>query len=96
MFGVVGSTLNLVPIVIESNDLAASKSSHLTGRASHSTPDIEDLHALLQLKLEGHVMFMASKRLEKPLVDRKAAEVKRLGPSLLVEISGKVVVAAYY
>jgi hypothetical protein len=46
-FGVVGGTLNLVPIVVESNDLAASKSSDLTGGASNSTPNVEDLHALV-------------------------------------------------
>jgi hypothetical protein len=44
---VVGGTLDLVAIVVKPNDFAAGKSGYLTGRATNSTPNVENLHTLV-------------------------------------------------
>lgn len=46
LYGIIGGALNLVPIIVEPNDLAASESGDLASGASNSTPDVEDPHTL--------------------------------------------------
>lgn len=88
-----GSTLNLVVVVVKTSDVGASELGDLASGTTNTATDIENLHALLDANLVSKVVLMAGNGLVKGLALGESAEVERLAPAILVEIGSKVVVA---
>lgn len=93
--GIVCGTLNLVVVVVESDNVGTSELGNLASGATDTTANIENVHSLLDANLVRQVVLMASNGLVKGLAEGKAAEMEGLAPSVLVDIGGKVVVAAF-
>jgi hypothetical protein len=89
---VVGSSLNLVVVVVETSDVCARELDNLSGRATNTTTDIEDLHVVLEVHDVGEVVLVTGNGLFEGLAKGETAEVERLAPAVLVEVSGQVIV----
>lgn len=85
---IVGSTLNLVVIVVQSSNVAAGELGDLTSRATHTTTDIQHFHALLNADLVGKIVLVTGDRLVERLAVGVTAEVERLTPTILVQVGG--------
>jgi hypothetical protein len=92
--GIVGSTLDLVIVVVEANDIDASEAGHLSCGAADTAADIKNLHVFSETHSVSKVVLVASNGLVEVLALVESAEMERLAPSVLVEISGKVVVVS--
>jgi hypothetical protein len=66
----------------------------LAGRTADTAADIEDLHSLLDANAVGKIVLVTGDGLMERLAMGKAAEMERLSPSVLVQISGEIVVAS--
>lgn len=88
-----GSTLNLVVVVVKTSDVGASELGDLASGTTNTATDVENLHALLNSDLVSKVVLMAGNGLVKGLALGESAEVERLAPAILVEIGSKIVVA---
>ena len=88
-----GSTVDLVVIVVEAGDVSTRELGNLTGRATDTTADVENLHSLLDPHAVGEVVLMASNGLVEGFAVGEAAEVEGLAPAILVEVGCQVVVA---
>ncbi|KAI6775056.1 hypothetical protein HG530_001814 [Fusarium avenaceum] len=93
--GVVGGSLNLIVVVVETGDMGACELGDLASGTTNTTTNVEDLHALLDTNLVGKVVLMTGNGLVKGLALRESAEVEGLTPTVFVEIGGKVVVATH-
>lgn len=94
--GVVGSSLDLVVVVVQAGNMSTCELGDLTGGTTHTATDIKNLHAVLDTDLVGKVVFMTGNGLVKGLALGESAEVEGLAPSVFVEIGSKVVVAARF
>lgn len=92
--GVLCGALDLVVVVVQTGNVAASELGDLTSRPTDTTANIQDLHALLNADAVREVVLVAGNSLVEGLALGEAAEVERLAPSILVEIGSEVVVAA--
>jgi hypothetical protein len=72
-----GGPLNLVVIVVEANNVDASKSGYLTGWSTDATADIKNLLAFTEFHAVGKVVLMAGDGLVKRLTGGETAEVER-------------------
>ena len=52
-------SLDLVGIVVQTNDVAAGESRDLPGRLANTTANIEDSHGLIDLNPMGKIMLVA-------------------------------------
>jgi hypothetical protein len=93
LVGVVGGAVDLVVVVVQTGNVAASELGNLAGRAADTTANVKDLHALLDANAVSKVVLMASNSLVETLAVGESAEVERLTPSVLVQVGGQVVVA---
>lgn len=91
---VVGGTINLVVIVVQAGDVGTGELGDLAGRTADTAADIEDLHSLLDANAVGKIVLVTGDGLLERLAMGKAAEMERLSPSVLVQISGEIVVAS--
>jgi hypothetical protein len=89
----VGSTVDLVVVIVETSDVSTGKLGDLTGRATYTTANIENLHALLHAHAVGKVMLMTGDSLVEGFAVGEAAEVEGLAPAIFVEIGCQVIVA---
>ena len=89
-----GSTLDLVVVVVQAGDVGTSKLGNLTSRATDTAADIEDTHVLLDADLVGEVVLVAGNSLVEGLADGVAAEVEGLAPAVLVQVGCEVVVVS--
>jgi hypothetical protein len=89
---VVGGSLDLVVVVVETSDVCARELDNLSGRATNTTTDIEDLHVVLEVHDVGEVVLVTGNGLFEGLAVGETAEVERLTPTVLVKIGGQVVV----
>ncbi|KAI6771855.1 hypothetical protein HG531_009480 [Fusarium graminearum] len=94
--GVVGSSLDLVVVVVQAGNMSTCELGDLTGGTTHTATDIKNLHAVLDTDLVGKVVLMTGNGLVKGLALGESAEVEGLAPSVFVEIGSKVVVAARF
>ena len=92
--GVAGGALDLVVVVVQTDDVGVSELDDLARGATDTTADIQDPHAGLDVDLVGEVVLMAGNGLVEGLALGEAAEMERGAPAVLVEISRKVVVTA--
>jgi hypothetical protein len=90
--GVVGSTLNLVVVVVQSDNVDTSESGHLASGSSNSTSDVKNGHTLLQSHHVGEEVLVTGDSLVESLTGVETTEVERLSPSVLVEVGSEVVV----
>lgn len=81
---VVGSTLDLVVVVVQAGDVGTSELGNLTSRATDTAADIENAHVLLDADLVGEVVLVAGNGLVEGLAEGVAAEVEGLAPTVLV------------
>ena len=86
------SALDLVIIVVQANNVYACKLDNLTSGSSNTTSDVQYTHIILKAHLVCEIVLMASNGLVERLAIGIAAEVKALAPTILVQVSGKVVV----
>lgn len=91
--GVVGCSVDLVVVVVQTGDVAAGELGDFARRSTNTTSNIKNLHALLDADLVGEVVLMTSNRLVEGLAVREAAKVEGLAPTILIEVGCKVVVA---
>lgn len=91
--GVVGSTVNLVVVVVETGDVGTRELDHLTGGATNTTANVQNLHALLETGLHGEIVLVTGDGLVEGLTVGETAEVEGGAPAVLVEISSQIVVA---
>lgn len=94
LLGIVGCSVDLVVVVVETSDVAAGELCNLTGRATDTAADIEDFHALLDTNGVGQVVLVTGNCLVKGLAVGESAEVERLAPAILVQIRRQVVVVS--
>jgi hypothetical protein len=87
---VVGGSLDLVVVVVETSDVCARELDNLSGRATNTTTNIKDLHVVLEVHDVGEVVLVAGNGLFEGLAE--TAEVERLTPAVLVKVGGQVVV----
>jgi hypothetical protein len=88
--------LNLVIVVVQSDDIAAAELDHLARRATHTAPDVQHAHVVAQAHDVGEVVLVAGNGLREGLAVCEAAEMERLAPAVLVQVGGEVVVARGY
>jgi hypothetical protein len=89
---VVGGSLDLVVVVVETSDVCARELDNLSGRATNTTTNIKDLHVVLEVHDVGEVVLVAGNGLFERLAVGETAEVERLAPAVLVKVGGQVVV----
>jgi hypothetical protein len=89
---VVGGSLDLVVVVVETSDVCARELDNLSGRATNTTTNIKDLHVVLEVHDVGEVVLVAGNGLFERLAVGETAEVERLTPAVLVKVGGQVVV----
>ena len=76
LLSVVGRTLDLVVVVVETDNIYVREARHLAGGATDAAADIEDLHARLQTHHMCQVVLVARDRLAEALAPVEAAEVE--------------------
>ena len=94
LLGVHGAALDLVVVVVEAHDVAASELGDLSCGSTNTTADIQDVHALLEAHLECEVVLVSGGGLLEGLTLAVAAEVEALAPTVLVKVCGEVVVVS--
>ena len=91
---VVGSSLNLVVVVVETSNICARELDNLSSRATNTTTNIQDLHVVLEVHDVGEVVFVTGESLSERLAECETAEVEGLAPTVLVKVGSQVVVVA--
>lgn len=76
LLSVVGSTLNLVVVVVETCDVGTGELGNLARWPADAASDIENLHVFLDTDLVGKVVLMSGNGLVEALANRVAAEVE--------------------
>jgi hypothetical protein len=92
--GVSGCALDLVVVVVQAGDMCARELCDFSGWSTDTTSNIQDFVSILDTDLCGEVVFVAGNGLVEVFSICVTAEVERLAPSVLVEISDEVVVTA--
>lgn len=94
MFRIPPCLVDLVLVVVDTNNVHIGKGGNLACGAPDTTPYIEHAHTRTQLHLRGKVVLMTSERLVEtfPLVE--AREMEGGTPSVLVHL-GRTVVVTY-
>lgn len=90
--GVVVSLLDLVVIVVKTNNVNISKAADLTTGTTNTTANIKDLHASLEAHLVSKVVLMSGSGLLKVLALVVTREMERGAPTVLVKVGSEVVV----
>jgi len=93
LLSIMCGSVDLVVIVVKTSDVGAGELGNLAGRSTDTAANIKDLHSLLDSNAMSKIVFVASDSLTERLAMGEAAEVERLAPSVLVQISGKIVIA---
>ena len=91
---VVGGSLNLVVVVVETSNICARELDNLSSRATNTTTNIQDLHVVLEVHDVGEVVFVTGESLSERLAECETAEVEGLAPTVLVKVGSQVVVVA--
>ena len=78
--------LDLVSIVVQSDDITSSERRDLSSRFANTTSNIKNSHRLIDLDPMGKVVFMARESLEQSLANAEAAQVERLRPTFFIEV----------
>jgi hypothetical protein len=76
--------LNLVVVVVQSNDVGARELDDLSCWSSHTTADIQHSHTVPETHDMCKVVLVASNGLSEGLAIGKATEMKALSPTILV------------
>lgn len=92
--GIPRRTLNLVVVVVETDDIGVRELNNLTSWTTNTTADIQNLHTILNPHAVSKVVFVTGNGLEEGLAAGESTEVERGSPSVLIEVGSKVVVAA--
>ena len=92
LLGVVCGALDLVVVVVQTNNIGTGELDHLSCRAADTTADIQNLHALLHAHDVGEVVLMTGDSLMERLAVGKSTEVEALTPAILVQVGREVVV----
>ena len=91
--GELSRAFDLVCMVVDSSHFAIGKRGDLSGWPSNPTTNIQNPHTLLKAKLESKHMLISRDSLSKGFPGEEAAEVKRLSPSLFVELCYNIIVS---
>ena len=92
LLGVGGGTLDLVVVVVETDDIDTRELDNLTRRAADTAANIQYAHVVGEVHLVGQVMLVAGNGLVEGLAVRIAGKVEGLAPAVLVQVGGQVVV----
>ncbi len=93
LLGVLACTLDLVIVVVETNDVDVGETSDLTSGTTDTATDIEDAHLGLESHLVGKVVLVTGDGLHESLTGVVTSKVEVLTPAVLVEVGGTIVVA---
>ena len=91
---ILSGTLNLVVIVVQTNNVDPSEFSNLSRWSSNATSYVKYLHAISQAHDMSKVVLMTSNGLVKAFAVREAAEVERATPTIFVNVCREVVVVS--
>lgn len=94
LLGVVGGTLDLVVVVVQTNDVCAGELDHFSCWATNTTSNIQNLHTLLHAHDVGEVVLVTCDCLFERLAEGESAEVEGLTPAIFVKIGCEVVVVS--
>jgi hypothetical protein len=94
LLSVLGGSLNLVVVVVQTSNVCAGELDDFSGRATNAASDIQNLHVVLEVHDVREVVLVAGKSLSEGLAECETAEVERLAPAVLVKVGGQVVVVA--
>lgn len=89
---VVGSSLNLVVVVVETSNVCARELDNFSSRTTNTTTNIQDLHVLLEVHDVSEVVLVTGDSLSERLAVCETAEVEGLTPTVLVKVGSQVVV----
>jgi hypothetical protein len=92
LLGVGSGTLNLVVVVVQSNNVNTSELDDLTGGSTDTAANIQDAHVVLEVHFVGKVVLVAGNGLVERLAICVAGKVERLSPAVLVQVGREVVV----
>ena len=87
-----GSTADLVLVVVQADNVDVRETSDLTGGTADTTTDIEHAHTGAEVHLGGEVVFVAGEGGTEAFAFVETREVEGAGPGVLVEESGSVIV----
>ena len=93
LLSVVGGTVDLVVVVVQTGDVSTAELDHLTSGTTDTAANIQNLHTILQTGLHGEVVLVAGDSLVEGLTVGETAEVEGRAPAIFVEVGGQVVVA---
>jgi hypothetical protein len=88
----VGSSLNLVVIVVETGNVYTRELDNLSSRATNTTTNVQDLHVILEVHDVGEVVLVTGDSLFERFAICETAEVEGLTPTILVKVGSQVVV----
>lgn len=94
LLSVLNRSVDLVVVVVQARNVCASELGNFAGGSTNTAPDVKHALTLLNTNLVCKVMLVTGNGLVEWLADGEAAEVEGLAPSELVDVRGKVVVAA--
>lgn len=92
LLGVLPRALDLEIIIVEPNDGSIGECRDLAGGSTDTTPDVEDTHSGTQAHVRREVVLVAGERRKEGLALVGAREVERIGPAVLVQLCGTVVI----
>lgn len=92
LLGVPGGALDLVVVVVQSDDVDARELDNLSRRSTNTAANVQDAHVVLEVHLVCEVVLVASNGLVEGLAVGITAEVEALAPTVLVQVSREVVV----
>jgi hypothetical protein len=86
LFSIDSGALDLIFIKIQSGNMCPCKLDNLSSRSANTASNVKDLHTRLDTNVVSKIVFVTSDSTIEGLAIGKAAEVKTLRPSVLVEI----------
>lgn len=89
-----GSTLDLVIVVVQANDIGAGEFDHFSCWTTNTASDVQNSLALLHVHDVGEVVLVTGNCLFEWLAVCESAEVEGLAPAVLVEIGSEVVIVS--
>ena len=93
MLCICGSPIDLIIVVIQSDDVHVGEFDDFSGRSTYTATDVQDGHSVSQAHHMREIMFMTRNGLVESFAICETAEVERASPSVFIYIRCEVVVA---
>ena len=90
--GIVGGSVDLIIVVVETCGMAPSEPHNLSSRASNTTSNIQNSVSILDAHLCGKVVFVAGNGSMEAFTISETAEMEGLSPTILVDVCRKIII----